>query len=588
MPQPTRSVIDANEAVARVAHLYSEVIPIYPITPASPMAEHADAWSAKQRRNLWGTVPEVTSLQSEAGAAGALHGAVTRGALGTTFTASQGLLLMIPNMYKIAGELTPTVIHVAARTLATHALSIFGDHSDVMSARQTGFAMLCASSVQEAGDFAAVAHVATLASRVPFMHFFDGFRTSHELATIDLIDEQTLRDLIDPRDLAAHRLRGLDPDRPVLRGTAQNPDVFFQAREAANPFHEAVPGIVAETFDRIAEATGRRYGLVDYVGHPEADRVIVLMGSGAGAVGEAVKTLANRGEKVGLLVVRLYRPFPVAELIAALPPTVRTLAVLDRTKEPGAPADPLHLDVMAALYDPLAAARFTAGAAPDDRRALRAVEQGVHPGDGRRGLHRGGPEGAPAPVRGRHRRRRDEQLPRGPHGLPGRHLPCSGGLLRPRLGRHGRRQQEHRHHRRRCHGPQRAGVLRLRLEEVRLGHREPPALRRGADHQHLPDQRGHVRRRPPVGADGEAQRPGCGRPRRPRAAQLAASCRRGLGPPAQRGPAAGAGQGPRPVDHRRHRRGPQGRHRRAHQHRHAGVLLRDLRGAAPRGGACRG
>jgi pyruvate-ferredoxin/flavodoxin oxidoreductase len=352
--------MDANEAVARVAHLLSEVIPIYPITPASPMAEHADAWSAKQRRNLWGTVPEVSSLQSEAGAAGALHGAVTRGALGTTFTASQGLLLMIPNMYKIAGELTPTVIHVAARTLATHALSIFGDHSDVMSARQTGFAMLCASSVQEAGDFAAVAHVATLASRVPFMHFFDGFRTSHELATIDLIDEQTLRELIDPRDLAAHRLRGLDPDRPVLRGTAQNPDVFFQAREAANPFHDAVPGIVAQTFDRIAEATGRRYGLVDYVGHPEADRVIVLMGSGAGAVGEAVRTLVHRGERVGLLVVRLYRPFPVAHLIAALPATVRTLAVLDRTKEPGAPADPLHLDVMAAMADPRASARFPA------------------------------------------------------------------------------------------------------------------------------------------------------------------------------------------------------------------------------------
>ncbi|HSO03536.1 MAG TPA: hypothetical protein VLQ92_03565, partial [Candidatus Limnocylindrales bacterium] len=361
MPQPTRSVMDANEAVARVAHLYSEVIPIYPITPASPMAEHADAWSAKGRRNLWGTVPEVTSLQSEAGAAGALHGAVTRGALGTTFTASQGLLLMIPNMYKIAGELTPTVIHVAARTLATHALSIFGDHSDVMSARQTGFAMLAASSVQEAGDFAAVAHVATLASRVPFMHFFDGFRTSHELASIDLIDEQTLRDLIDPRDLAAHRLRGLDPDRPVLRGTAQNPDVFFQAREAANPFHEAVPRIVADTFDRIAQSTGRRYGLVDYVGHPQADRVMVLMGSGAGAAGEAVRTLSHRGEKVGLLVVRLYRPFPIGDLIAALPPTARTLAVLDRTKEPGAPADPLHLDVMAALFAPRAAARFTAG-----------------------------------------------------------------------------------------------------------------------------------------------------------------------------------------------------------------------------------
>ncbi len=361
MPQSTRAVMDANEAVARVAHLLSEVIPIYPITPASPMAEHADTWSARQRANLWGTIPEVTSLQSEAGAAGALHGAVTRGALGTTFTASQGLLLMIPNMYKIAGELTPTVIHVAARTLATHALSIFGDHSDVMACRQTGFAMLAASSVQEAGDFAAVAHAATLASRVPFLHFFDGFRTSHELATIELIDETTLRDLIDPRDLAAHRLRGLDPDRPVLRGTAQNPDVFFQAREAANPFYDAVPDVVAATFDRIAAATGRRYGLVDYVGHPQAERVLVLMGSGAGAAGEAVRILVARGEKVGMLVVRLYRPFPVAELIAALPATVRTLAVADRTKEPGAPADPLHLDVLAAMSDPRAAARFAAG-----------------------------------------------------------------------------------------------------------------------------------------------------------------------------------------------------------------------------------
>ncbi len=352
--------MDANEAVARVAHAYSEVIPIYPITPASPMAEHADAWSARRRANLWGTVPEVTSLQSEAGAAGALHGAVTRGALGTTFTASQGLLLMIPNMYRIAGELTPTVIHVAARTLATHALSIFGDHSDVMAARQTGFALLAASSVQEAADFAAVAHVATLASRVPFLHFFDGFRTSHELATVELIGEDDLRALVDPRDLAAHRLRGLDPDRPVLRGTAQNPDVFFQAREAANPFYEALPGIVAQTFERVAAVTGRRYGLVDYVGHPQAERVMVLMGSGAGAAREAVRTLVGRGERVGLLVVRLYRPFPVADLVAALPGTVTTVAVLDRTKEPGAPADPLHLDVLAALAGPEAAQRFPA------------------------------------------------------------------------------------------------------------------------------------------------------------------------------------------------------------------------------------
>jgi pyruvate-ferredoxin/flavodoxin oxidoreductase len=353
--------MDANEAVARVAHAYSEVIPIYPITPASPMAEHADAWSARGRTNLWGSVPEVSSLQSEAGAAGALHGAVTRGALGTTFTASQGLLLMIPNMYKIAGELTPTVIHVAARTLATHALSIFGDHSDVMAVRQTGFAMLAASSVQEAADFAAVAHVASLATRVPFVHFFDGFRTSHEMATIELLDEDTLRDLVDPRDLAAHRLRGLDPDRPVLRGTAQNPDVFFQAREAANPFHDKVPSAVAGVLDRIHEVVGRRYGLVDYTGHPQAERVIVLMGSGAGAAAEAVATLLGRGERVGLAVLRLYRPFPVEALLEALPATVRTLVVADRTKEPGAPADPLHLDVIAALAHPRASGRFPAG-----------------------------------------------------------------------------------------------------------------------------------------------------------------------------------------------------------------------------------
>ncbi|MGV1006188.1 MAG: pyruvate:ferredoxin (flavodoxin) oxidoreductase [Candidatus Nanopelagicales bacterium] len=354
-------VMDANEAVARVAHAMSEVIPIYPITPASPMAEHADAWSARRQPNLWGTIPEVFSLQSEAGAAGALHGAVTRGALGTTFTASQGLLLMIPNMYKIAGELTPTVIHVAARTIATHALSIFGDHSDVMAARQTGFALLCASSVQEAADFAAVSHGATLASRVPFLHFFDGFRTSHELASIELLSAEQLRATVNQQDLAAHRLRGLDPDRPVLRGSAQNPDVFFQAREAANPFYAALPGIVAAAFQRLAQTTGRRYGLVDYWGSPDADRVVVIMGSGLGAVTECVETLQARGEKVGVLAVRLYRPFPTAELLAALPPTVRTVAVLDRTKEPGAPADPLHLDVSMALSEPAAHARFAAG-----------------------------------------------------------------------------------------------------------------------------------------------------------------------------------------------------------------------------------
>ena len=345
-----RDVVDGNEAAARVAHLVSEVIAIYPITPASAMGEYADDWSAKGHRNLWGAVPEVIEMQSEAGAAGTLHGAVMRGALGTTFTASQGLLLMLPNMFKIAGELTPTVIHVAARALATHALSIYGDQSDVMAARTTGFAMLCASSVQEAADFAAVAHSTTLDTRIPFLHFFDGFRTSHEIGTIEVPGADVMRALIDPEALAAHRRRGLSPDRPVLRGSAQNPDVFFQAREACNPYYAAVPAAVQSTMDRLAAQTGRQYHLVDYHGAPDADRVIVLMGSGAGAVRETVDELNRRGERVGMAVIRLFRPFPTEALLAALPPSTRTVAVLDRTKEPGAPFEPLHLDVLSALW----------------------------------------------------------------------------------------------------------------------------------------------------------------------------------------------------------------------------------------------
>ncbi len=353
-PAPTRhdlrTVVDGNEAAARIAHLASEVIAIYPITPASPMGELADDWSAKGHTNLWGAVPEVIEMQSEAGAAGTLHGAVTRGAMGTTFTASQGLLLMLPNMFKIAGELTPTVIHVAARTIATHALSIFGDHSDVMAARTTGFAMLCASSVQEAADFAAVAHAATLDTRIPFLHFFDGFRTSHEIGTIAVPSADDLAALIDPAAVAAHRARGLDPDRPVLRGSAQNPDVFFQAREACNPYYDRVPEAVQSTMDQLAARTGRQYHLVDYYGAADADRVIVLMGSGVGAVQETVDALGRSGERVGVAVVRLFRPFPSDALLAALPPSTRTVVVLDRTKEPGAPFEPLHLDVLSALW----------------------------------------------------------------------------------------------------------------------------------------------------------------------------------------------------------------------------------------------
>lgn len=313
------------------------------------MAEFCDEWASRGKTNLWGVTPEIAEMQSEGGAAGALHGALQAGAQATTFTASQGLLLMIPNMYKIAGELSPFVMHVTARTLATHALSIFGDHSDVMACRQTGFAMLCANSVQEAHDLAAVSHAATLESRIPFLHFFDGFRTSHEVSKIEEISDDDLRAFIPEEKIFSHRERALTPDRPVLRGTAQNPDVFFQAREAANSYYDATPGIVEHFMTRLGEITGRKYGLFDYTGHPEAERVIVMMGSGAETAHETVDHLIVQGEKVGLLKVRLYRPFQRAAFIAALPQTARNIAVLDRTKEPGAPGDPLYLDVVAAL-----------------------------------------------------------------------------------------------------------------------------------------------------------------------------------------------------------------------------------------------
>ena len=343
--------LDGNEAAARVAYALSEVISIYPITPASPMAEHCDDWSAAGRPNLWGKVPDVVEMQSEAGAAGALHGALQKGAFGTTFTASQGLLLMVPNMFKIAGELTPAVIHVAARTVATHALSIFGDHSDVMHARTTGWAMLAAGSVQEAHDFALVAHAATLRARVPFLHFFDGFRTSHEINRVALLDDADIQALIRAEDVLAFRSRGMTPDAPVVRGTAQNPDVFFQAREASNPFHLAVPGIVQQVMDELATRTGRRYGLVDYHGASDAERVIVVMGSANGAVEETVDSLVAAGERVGMLRVRLFQPFPTAQILAALPSTVRAIAVLDRTKEPGAVGEPLYLGVVGGLSE---------------------------------------------------------------------------------------------------------------------------------------------------------------------------------------------------------------------------------------------
>ncbi len=348
------ATIDANEAVASVAYRLSDVIAIYPITPASPMGEHADEWAAGRRANLWGAVPHVVELQSEGGAAGTIHGALLTGAPATTFTASQGLLLMLPNLYKIAGELTPFCLHVAARSIATHALSIFGDHADVMAARGTGFALLASGSPQEAQDLAAIAHAATLTSRVPFLHFFDGFRTSHEIQKIEVVGDEVLDALVDRHALAAHRARGLDPDRPTIRGTAQNPDAFFQGREAANPFHDACPDAVEAAMDRFAELTGRRYAPFEYVGHPEAERVVILMGSGAECAHETVDHLVAAGERVGVVKVRLYRPFSAARLLAAIPATARAIAVLDRTKEPGSSGEPLLLDVTAALVEAVA------------------------------------------------------------------------------------------------------------------------------------------------------------------------------------------------------------------------------------------
>ena len=351
MTRRTVATLDANEAVARVAYKLNETIAIYPITPASPIGEWADAWSSQGMTNLWGTVPSVVEMQSEGGAAGAVHGALQAGAITTTFTASQGLLLMIPNLYKIAGELTSAVIHVAARSLAAQALSIFGDHSDVMAARATGFAFLCSASVQEAHDFALIAQAATLRSRVPFIHFFDGFRTSHEIQKIELLEESDLRSLIDDELVLAHRARGLTPDRPVLRGTAQNPDVYFQARESVNLYYDACPEIVQQLMDKFGELTGRQYRLYEYHGAADAERVILLMGSGCEAVHETVDYLNRQGEKVGVLKVRLYRPLDAQNLVAALPKTVKKIAVLDRTKEPGSSGEPLYLDVVTAICE---------------------------------------------------------------------------------------------------------------------------------------------------------------------------------------------------------------------------------------------
>ncbi|UCD37535.1 MAG: pyruvate:ferredoxin (flavodoxin) oxidoreductase, partial [Fidelibacterota bacterium] len=351
MMKPKMVTIDGNEAAAYVAYKTNEICAIYPITPSSPMGEWADAWSATDKPNIWGTVPVVTEMQSEGGASGAVHGALQTGSLATTFTASQGLLLMIPNMFKIAGELTPTVFHVAARTVAAHALSIFGDHSDVMATRGTGFALMASGSVQEVMDFSLITQSASLESRIPFLHFFDGFRTSHEVMKVEELPDEIMRAMIKDEWINAHRARALKPETPVLRGTAQNPDVFFQVRETVNPYYQAAPAIVQRTMDRFAELTGRSYHLFEYIGDPKAERVVILMGSGAEAAHEAVDYLNTTGAKVGVLKVRLYRPFDGNALVKALPDTVRKVAVLDRTKEPGSAGEPLYLDVVNAFNE---------------------------------------------------------------------------------------------------------------------------------------------------------------------------------------------------------------------------------------------
>ena len=348
------ATMDGNTAAAHVAYRINEVCAIFPITPSSTMAELADEWAAAGIKNIWGQIPVVQEMQSEGGAAGAVHGALQSGALTTTFTASQGLLLMLPNMFKIAGELTSTVFHIAARAVATQALSIFGDHSDVMAVRTTGFALLSSGSVQEAHDGAVIAQAATLEARVPFLHFFDGFRTSHEVNTLELLSDEQIRAMIDDELVHAHRARALDPEHPFVRGTAHNPDTFFQTRETVNPFYARTPGIVQAVMDRFAKLTGRQYHLFEYDGPADAERVVVLMGSGAETARETAAVLRSRGDSVGVLQVRLYRPFAVEAFVAALPESVRALAVLEQTKEPGSTGEPLYVDVVTALSQAVA------------------------------------------------------------------------------------------------------------------------------------------------------------------------------------------------------------------------------------------
>ena len=574
----TRVTIDGNEAAASAAYRLNDVCCIYPITPSSAMAELADEWSSKGRPNIWGGVPTVVEMQSEGGAAGALHGALQGGSLTTTFTASQGLLLMIPNMYKIAGELTPAVFQVAARSLAAQGLSIFGDHSDVMAVRQTGFALLCSGSVQEAHDLAVVAQAASLATRVPFVHFFDGFRTSHELNECELLSDAELRALV-PYDLVrAHRSRAMSPEHPVVRGTAQNPDVYFQGRETVNPFYAAVPGAVASAMSALASLTGRRYHLASYHGHPEAERVIVIMGSGAETAAATAAYLAARGERVGVVQVRLFRPFPVAELLAALPPTAERIAVLDRTKEPGSLGEPLFLDVLATLAE----------AAAEDGGRLMPLVTG-----GRYGL--ASKEFTPGMVAGvfaelAHPAPRQRFTVGINDDVSGSSLPYddldiedpattravffglgSDGTVSANknsikiLGDAGLHAQGYFVYDSKKSGSETVSHLRFGPRPI-----SAPYLIRP----------GRVRRRAPGAADRPRRGTRPGGARRGRAAQHAGAGRRGVGLAARVRQVAGPGEEAHAVRDRRRRRGPRGRPRRAGQHRAADLLLRDLRRAA--------
>ena len=578
----SRETLDGNGAAASVAYRLNEVCCIYPITPSSTMAELADEWASKGQTNVWGTVPSVVEMQSEAGAAGSLHGALQGGALSTTFTASQGLLLMIPNMYKIAGELTACVMHVAARSLATQGLSIFGDHSDVMAVRQTGFALLGSASVQEAHDLALIAQAATLETRVPFLHFFDGFRTSHELNTIETLSDDDLRALVPEALVRAHRDRALSPERPFIRGTAQNPDVHFQARETVNPFYARLPGVVEDLMARLAERTGRPLHIVDYTGHPEAERVLVVMGSGAETVAETVAALNERDEKVGVVQVRLYRPFPAQALVEALPATVRQIGVLDRTKEPGSMGEPLYLDVVAALSE----------AHADGEREVMPRVSGGRYGLSSKEFTPGMVAGVFAELAREKPRRRftvgiiddvsktsldyDASLDIEPEdtvravffGLGSDGTVGANKNTIKILGGGGE--------------PERPGVLRVRLEEVRLADRVAPALRAAADPGAVPRAPRELRRLPSVRAARSGRRARAGGARRHVAAQLPAPAGRGLGCAVAARPGADPRQGHRGLRHRRRPDRPRGGPGRSHQHRPPDLLLRDLRRAAAR------